>query len=100
MSFVSPMPLHTILVLTSLDTQAHARLLELTVFWECLPDVILVDVASEPVREVEVLVVQGDENVGDQRWQVGESPAFHLHCILPDGYLCVPLARVILQKKN
>src|SRR5258708_35291163 len=43
-----------------------------------ITDIILADVAVEPVREVEVPVVHREQEVGDQRWNWNR-PACQLH---------------------
>ena len=63
----------------------------------CVPDVVLDDVAAEPVGEVEEAVVEGDEDVGDQGRQLWQRPPLHLRPLLPNHHACLPPPILPLQ---
>ena len=56
-------------------------------------DVVLPDVAVDPVAEVEVLVVHRDDDVGHDAGHVGQDPAGHLLGRDLDHLLGAPVSR-------
>lgn len=57
-------------------------------------DVVLHNVAAEPVAKVDVLVVQRDEDVGDEGGKLWQHPALHVHPGLLDDHRVLPLTGV------
>jgi len=56
----------------------------------CAPDVVLRDVAAQPVGEVQEAVVQRDEDVGDEGRHLGQQPALHSEPGLSDRHVRCP----------
>ncbi len=66
----------------------------------CSPDVILDDVAAQPVGEVQELVVEGDEDVCDEGRQLWQYPALHLGPLLPYHNARLPLPIIPLDSSD